>query len=255
MSLRAPRPRRDFVKLFAFGLASSALLGQPWRRTLFAEATAASPNGSGLLEIRLSEYPALLDDFGSVRIGLNPISDDSTTPLGFFYPVLINRGANARFYALNSGCSHAGCIVPPYDPDGFITCPCHGSVYDIDGTVLQGPASRALSQMPVTYDGADTLKIMVPFLGYSLSGGLVGDPDMPRFELTFQTRFGVSYEVRFKSRMQDPWTVVPFATTPADPVVNTVLVGDDLVDTIYVERTTAAGFFSVGVQLLDLTII
>ena len=255
MSPSTPRPRRDFVKTFAFGLASSILLGQPWRRTLFAEATAASPDGSGLLEIRLSEYPALLEDFGSVRIGLNPISDDSTTPLGFFYPVLINRAPGAHFYALNTGCSHAGCIVPPYNPDDFILCPCHGSVYDINGSVLNGPASRALSQMPVTYDGADTLQIRVPFLGYSVQGGLVGDPDMPRFELTFQTRFGVSYEVRFKSRMQDPWTAVPFATAPTDPLVNTVLVGDDQVDTVYVARATAAGFFSVGVQLLDLTIL
>lgn len=47
-------------------------------------------------------------------------------------------------YALKAECTHLGCLVAP-NPlgDGF-TCPCHGSQYDRDGTVVRGPAPRAL---------------------------------------------------------------------------------------------------------------
>lgn len=46
------------------------------------------------------------------------------------------------FFAVSAVCTHLGCIVTQI-PEGF-SCPCHGSRFDLDGTVLQGPAGSPL---------------------------------------------------------------------------------------------------------------
>src|SRR5262245_33841785 len=130
-----PLTRRRFVKTFALGTAFSTLFGKTWRASVLAEITRSNV---GLLRVKLSDYPALLEDFGSVRIGINPI-DNPFGALGSFYPILINHETGATYYALDSGCSHAGCVVPPYDSFvEAIICPCHGSGYAIDGRLLNG---------------------------------------------------------------------------------------------------------------------
>lgn len=45
-------------------------------------------------------------------------------------------------YALSAVCTHLGCIVRE-EGAGF-ACPCHGSRYDDDGRVVDGPAPRGL---------------------------------------------------------------------------------------------------------------
>lgn len=45
-------------------------------------------------------------------------------------------------HAISSICTHLGCIVRRED-NGFI-CPCHGSRFDINGTILSGAATKNL---------------------------------------------------------------------------------------------------------------
>lgn len=48
------------------------------------------------------------------------------------------------FYALNAVCTHLGCLTV-WKPDAeVIACPCHGSTFHRDGSVIAGPAPRAL---------------------------------------------------------------------------------------------------------------
>lgn len=42
-------------------------------------------------------------------------------------------------------CTHLGCILN-VENDKFI-CPCHGSVFDMEGNVLKGPALKSLDQL------------------------------------------------------------------------------------------------------------
>jgi cytochrome b6-f complex iron-sulfur subunit len=51
------------------------------------------------------------------------------------------------FRALSALCPHLGCVVAPQG-SGF-RCPCHGSTFDAQGTVLDGPAPRPLSWLRV----------------------------------------------------------------------------------------------------------
>jgi Rieske Fe-S protein len=257
MNLFEDQSRRRFVKTFVFGAVTAGLCGRAWRGTFLAEASPVPAGVNvGILQIKISDYPLLQEEFGSIRLAFNPINSDSSGPLGFFYPVLINRGEGDNFYAMDSGCSHAGYVVPIYDPfEGAMICPGHGSHYSIDGTVWEDQeASNSLTRFDLTYDGADTLTIKVPFLGYSVTCSAVTGASTPRLQLGFPTFFGVEYEVRFRARIENPWTVAPFATSLDGPADQMSLIGDEQPATVFVERTTVAGFFSVAVKVLDLTL-
>jgi cytochrome b6-f complex iron-sulfur subunit len=47
-----------------------------------------------------------------------------------------------RIYALRSMCTHRACLVVP--DTSALRCPCHGSRFELDGTVTKGPATRPL---------------------------------------------------------------------------------------------------------------
>ena len=54
-------------------------------------------------------------------------------------------------YALSLVCTHLGCTLNVNGGD--ITCPCHGSRFDRQGNVLQGPADRPLKRLRVEERG------------------------------------------------------------------------------------------------------
>ncbi len=66
-------------------------------------------------------------------------------------PILIVRRSATSFSALSTQCTHEGCPVNP-PAGGVITCPCHGSQYDLEGHVIHGPALYSLASYPVTFD-------------------------------------------------------------------------------------------------------
>jgi cytochrome b6-f complex iron-sulfur subunit len=50
--------------------------------------------------------------------------------------------------ALSATCTHLGCVIQA-DDQGFL-CPCHGSRYDKNGTILFGPAPHNLNWLKVS---------------------------------------------------------------------------------------------------------
>jgi Rieske Fe-S protein len=244
--------RREFLKVFAVGAVTSTFGGRKLLQTYASEAV-PTPN-TGVFKVTFSEYPALRNEFSSIRLSVNPLLGDG--PWGRFYPILINRGEGSQFYALDSECRHASCAVPAYsEANGGIVCPCHGSVYGVDGTVLQEPATENLRQYPISFDGDEALTIEVPGLGYSVAGALVQEGN--RFRLDFRAFQHVQYEVRFRAGFAatEDWTVIPFSVTPDGPADQTIFEGgnDDQDVTVYADRTTPAGFYAVSIKMLDLT--
>jgi cytochrome b6-f complex iron-sulfur subunit len=59
----------------------------------------------------------------------------------------------ASFVALSTTCTHQGCTVNYDQTNESFKCPCHGSEFDVKGSVLQGPASAALPQFKITVSG------------------------------------------------------------------------------------------------------
>jgi glycine/D-amino acid oxidase-like deaminating enzyme/nitrite reductase/ring-hydroxylating ferredoxin subunit len=54
------------------------------------------------------------------------------------------KDMDGGIHALNPTCTHAGCIVSWNGEEKSWDCPCHGARFDIDGSVLTGPATKAL---------------------------------------------------------------------------------------------------------------
>lgn len=69
------------------------------------------------------------------------------------------------FYAVSAVCTHLGCITRWKPEDNLIECPCHGSKFQSNGTVVAGPAPRPLPHFAIslTTDGelsVDKLEIV-----------------------------------------------------------------------------------------------
>ena len=73
---------------------------------------------------------------------------DSVTAFrrGQFYLVCL---ADGGFMALSRKCTHLGCTVPWVASEKKFICPCHSSVFDISGVVVQSPAPRPLDMFAV----------------------------------------------------------------------------------------------------------
>jgi len=63
---------------------------------------------------------------------------------------LLSRTSASAFSAIDAVCSHQSCTVTGADGSAYV-CPCHGSRYDRNGRVLNGPATAALRQFPTTF--------------------------------------------------------------------------------------------------------
>ena len=245
-------PRRQALKQFALGAVGLSFSGKLSRRSFLAEMEAATPDISGAIRISLQEFPTLLNELGSIRLGINPIGPDQF-PDGDFYPILVNRGAGNSFFALSSQCLHQNCVVESFDEfEQGLACPCHGSLYGIDGQLIRGPSTRDLKTYPIEFDGQDLLTIRVPGLNFSLTPSLGLQGEGRRFRLRFPTFTSVSYEVRFRARLTDEWQVVPFALTPQGEVDQWAWIGFEGGAEVFVERQTRSGFYSVAIQLLAL---
>jgi len=89
------------------------------------------------IDLSLPAYSSLNNDGASIILG---------------NIIVINTG-NKNFVALSSICTHQGCTVGFNSGSGNVECPCHGSVYNTSGSVLEGPAPKALQSYPTSLNG------------------------------------------------------------------------------------------------------
>jgi ubiquinol-cytochrome c reductase iron-sulfur subunit len=85
------------------------------------------------------------------------------------------RWAPEGIVAYSKICTHAGCAInlyryplyPEAEPRPALVCPCHYSTFDpaTGGTVMFGPAGRALPQLPLALDGGGLLRAAGNFSG------------------------------------------------------------------------------------------
>ena len=83
-------------------------------------------------------------------------------PVDSFLPGTVSAFMGGRFYlarlqdggfiALSLRCTHLGCSIEWEEAKKRFVCPCHSSAFDINGEVLNPPASRALDYYPVLID-------------------------------------------------------------------------------------------------------
>jgi Rieske Fe-S protein len=62
----------------------------------------------------------------------------------------VYRDDTGTLHAVSARCTHLGCIVHFNDAERAWECPCHGSRFAIDGSVIQGPANKPLTPKDLT---------------------------------------------------------------------------------------------------------
>ena len=97
-----------------------------------AAAEPVSPGGAAVAIANTADVP----------VGSGVIVDD----------VVITQPSAGTFRGFSAVCTHAGCTLADVS-GGTINCRCHGSRFNLDGTVANGPASRPLEVAPIAVNG------------------------------------------------------------------------------------------------------
>ena len=66
--------------------------------------------------------------------------------------IVVTQPAAGEFKGFSATCTHAGCTVAEV-ADGTINCLCHGSKFNLDGSVANGPATKPLTPESVSVQG------------------------------------------------------------------------------------------------------
>lgn len=134
--------RREFLKRTGLVLGAASLTG------MLSEilASCASPNGPGNVQ-----HGTTTVNIASLTSNGQFLVDSSVTPDGT--PILVIRQSATSYTALSMLCTHQGCQVNP-PSGGSIFCSCHGSRFDLNGNVIQGPAPTPLTKYGVTLNSA-----------------------------------------------------------------------------------------------------
>lgn len=66
---------------------------------------------------------------------------------------------NEGLYALVRNCTHMGCIPNFSEADNQFHCPCHGSIFSMEGDVVRGPAPSPLYRAQLIVNGRGAVEI------------------------------------------------------------------------------------------------
>jgi len=150
--------RSFFGALLAIGTAGmGAFLAAPVLRyvlyPLYAKSSKAQWSEVGKLE----EFPV---GTAPVRKTITFAQLDGWREVVSAQSVYVNRLADDQFEVFSAICPHLGCSVSwQHSSDDFF-CPCHGSVFKPDGSVVKGPAPRGMDTLPARVENG---KLQVHF--------------------------------------------------------------------------------------------
>ena len=68
--------------------------------------------------------------------------------------IAVRRDEAGRLHAVSASCTHKGCTVTWNNADSTWDCPCHGSVFAANGSVIHGPARKPLARVEWGESGA-----------------------------------------------------------------------------------------------------
>jgi nitrite reductase/ring-hydroxylating ferredoxin subunit/uncharacterized membrane protein len=126
--------------------AGDRRLGKRFSAAGFAVATVSAWLGGHLsfgkgVGVNQTAFDSAPEEWTAV-LDASQLEDGTLTPAAAgTTPVLLLRQGE-RVHALDDRCSHRGCALHEGTLDGStITCPCHGSMFRLDGSIVRGPAT------------------------------------------------------------------------------------------------------------------
>lgn len=108
-------------------------------------------------------------------------------PVSSFPDGTVQYFLDGRFYvtsyqgnllALYQKCPHLGCRVPFCSTSERFECPCHGSVFNIRGEYIQGPAPRGMDRFPIRMEG-DSVVVDTATVDEGPAKGVLSGPGEP----------------------------------------------------------------------------
>jgi glycine/D-amino acid oxidase-like deaminating enzyme/nitrite reductase/ring-hydroxylating ferredoxin subunit len=88
-----------------------------------------------------------LDDLGKLPAGDGEVVEWKGEKAAIY------KDEQGTVHAVSPVCTHMGCIVHWNNAEKSWDCPCHGSRFNFDGKVIQGPANEDLAPMQLKVDG------------------------------------------------------------------------------------------------------
>lgn len=127
--------RKDFIKTCGI-----ALVGLPFASMLLTSCQsiyyASSNIDNNRIVVPLSEFKIIKKNRTAYRdfVMVRTANED--------FPICLYKTADDQYIASLMKCTHRGCELNV--GGGIYSCPCHGSEFDTNGTVLEGPADQDL---------------------------------------------------------------------------------------------------------------
>ena len=142
-----------FPLLQSCGQNSLSSGGGSTNTTNATSSSSASTSTGNTATFSFSQFPSLQQAGGSIQTSITTSSGKVN--------VSVTRVSSSKAITVSTACTHEGCPVDAYDSSSeTYTCECHGSVFNADGTVSQGPARTALTVYPTSI-GSTELTITV----------------------------------------------------------------------------------------------
>lgn len=112
--------------------------------------------GAAAVPLAACAKPAVLPESGPPTAGevLAAVADLPVGSGKIVDGTLITQPSAGVFNGFVARCTHAGCALTAIT-DGVAVCPCHGSRFALDGSVVRGPATEPLTPRAVTVRGGE----------------------------------------------------------------------------------------------------
>ena len=151
--------RRDFIKKASAVVIGGVITAVPIAAGARVLMSPLKVTGGGAQKIKVTTLDSLPKDGSPRKFPIIASRTDAwnrfpDAPIGAVY---LRRTGEKTAEALNVVCPHAGCFVDfRADVKGFY-CPCHNSLFQLDGKIAdpKSPSPRALDQLVVDIQGND----------------------------------------------------------------------------------------------------
>lgn len=141
--------RREFL-IKSIGYVGLGILAASIPLGMTSCSNSTNPSEPTPVEVDINSYSELQNVNGFKKISFSGKNSNM--------PVIVIRNSTVNFTAISSKCQHQGCQVG--NPDmarNEIVCPCHGSKYRTDGSLVNGPSTKPLQSFPTSFNEATNI--------------------------------------------------------------------------------------------------
>ena len=141
----------NFIALYRNDKARFASLFDPGRKPVSALSLGEYVKGQGPVVANLAEYVEAgeVDSVDAVKPGEGAILRRGLAKHAIY------RAEDGSITERSAVCTHVGCIVHWNSFEKCWDCPCHGSQFQPDGTVINGPAIKPLARIEDAPEGSE----------------------------------------------------------------------------------------------------